>query len=209
MPSGGSWQEEAAESEGVGSPRRLTGVEDSGGSPSVVRMEQVLGRASIRRIGVLTFPIFEFVAGDGTRDEEVLALMGRDGWFRTYFGRGRRVELPDGTPWRVTAVGSGRYVEPRVTAGTGKLATAGSIGKRSYGINGRDYAYHLYPTTTAALRKPTWLLRQHDTYLATLSSRSMEAHHPVPLAAALLCFTLIKYGLPGDGNLGIPKLNWT
>jgi hypothetical protein len=35
----------------------------------------------------------------------------------------------------------------------------------------------------------------------------MFADQPVPLAAALLCFTLIKHGVPGEANL-VPEFRW-
>ncbi len=80
-------------------------------------------------------------------------------------------------------------------------------GNRSYGINGRSFAYNLYPAgRRAGLRR--WSLREHETELGTFESNSMLADHPIPLAAALLCFTLIKYGVPGDANLWVPQSRW-
>lgn len=58
--------------------------------PSVRRMEQVLGAASIRRVGRLRFPVAVFVA-DETSEGRILAKLGRDGWFRVFFGLGRRI----------------------------------------------------------------------------------------------------------------------
>jgi hypothetical protein len=171
-------------------------------------MEHILGSASMRRVGALAFPTFVFVREDGTSEGQVLARLGRDGWFRVFFGRGRRVELPDGTEWRVTATGAGGYIEPVVTCEGGKLAVAGPRGKRSYGVNGPDFAYNFYPTNNVNLPKRTWSLREHDTDLATFRSQSMHADHPVPLAAALLCFTLIKYGVPGEASMWVPKFRW-
>ena len=193
----------------AGCPPRAVTLQARWSRRSIVgQMEHVLGSASIRRIGALTFPTFLFVAENGTSEETVLARLGRDGWFRVFFGRGRRVELSDGTPWRVTAVGVGPHIEPRVMGQGGKLAVAASNGNRSYAINGRDYAYNFYPTSRKVVRKPAWLLREHDTELATFKSHSMHAEHPIPMAAALLCFTLLKYGIPGEASLGIPKFHW-
>lgn len=171
--------------------------------PSVLSMDTVLGTASLRRVGTLFFPTSVFYSEDG----EVLAKLGRDGWFRVFFGRGRRVELPEGTTWRVTALDRGKYLEPRITSKKGKLAVGSSRGDRSYGINGRDYAYVLLPTG-GGLFNTTWELREHDKVLATVGSLQMHAHYPVPLAAALLSFTLIKHGVPGEAKLGIPEFHW-
>ena len=171
-------------------------------------MDHVLGSALLRRVGALAFPTFVLVGDEGASEETILARLGRDGWFRVFFGRGRRVELPDGTKWRLTAVGAGGFISPLVTCEGGKLAMAAPLGSRSYGVNGRDYAYNLYPTRNRDLDKPTWALREHDTDIATFGSRSMYAKHPVPLAAALLCFTLIKYGVPGEANLFVPEFRW-
>lgn len=170
-------------------------------------MEYVLGSASVRHIGGLAFPTAEFVSNGSP--PRVLAQMGRDGWFRVFFGRGRKVELPRGEVWRIRAMGSGRFINPVVTSPSGKLAVATPHGKRSYGINGRDYAYNMYPTGSFGLRRPTWMLREHETELATLSSDAMYADHSVPLAAALLCFTVIKYGVPGEATLTVPELRWS
>jgi len=178
------------------------------GQPIVGEMEHVLGPASIRRIGMLAFPVAVFERQDGTAEAKVLARLGRDGWFRIFFGRGRRVELPDGTAWRLVAVGTGGCIVPIVLCQRGKLAVAAPHGKRSYGINGRDYAYNLYPQGRPGLSHSNWSLREHDTVLATFGLHSMYADHPVPLAAALLCFTLIKYGVPGEADLGVPKFRW-
>ncbi|MDF1594607.1 MAG: hypothetical protein P1T08_00730 [Acidimicrobiia bacterium] len=165
-------------------------------------MEFVLGAASVRRVGVLRFPV-SIVEGE---DGHVLARLGRGGWFKVFFGRGRRVELPDGTAWRVTATGAGSCIVPMVTCSGGKLAVAAPHGKRSYGINGRAYAYNIYPASQAGLRR--WSLREHETELGRFGSHSMYASHPIPLATALLCFTLIRYGVPGDADLGVPGFRW-
>lgn len=171
-------------------------------------MQQVLGSASIRRVGVLGFPISFLVGEDGQSGEKVLARLGRGGWFRVFFGRGRRVELPDGTIWRMTARGIGHYIVPVVTCEAGKLAEAAPRGKRAYGINGRDFAYNLYPDRRVGWLKPTWSLSDHDTELASFGSNSIFADHPIPLAAALLGLTLVKYGVPGEADLGIPRFRW-
>jgi hypothetical protein len=172
-------------------------------------MTYVLGSASMRRTGAVAFPVAVFVGEDGTSDGEAIARLGRDGWFRLFLGRGRRVEVASGEAWRVTGAGSGPYIVPIVTCERGKLAVAAPRGKRSYGITGRDFAYHFYPSDGRGRRGAKWTLREHDVDLATFESQAMHAVSPVPLAAALLGFTLIKYGVAGEADLGIPEFRWS
>jgi len=171
-------------------------------------MEQVLGRASLRRNMLVTFPTHILVHEVGTQQGDVLARLGRDGWFRVFLGKGRKVELPDGTEWRIAAVGAGPYIEPVVTSKTGKLAIASPFGRRSYRLNGRDYAYNLYPSNVSGARKRIWSLREYERDIATFGPSSLVADYPVPLAAALLCFTLIQHGVPGEAHLGILEFRW-
>jgi len=169
-------------------------------------MEQVIGLASIRRVARLSFPTFVFEATEPA--EGMLARLGRDGWFRLYFGRGRRVELRDGTPWRIQAVETAGQLLPIVTCPDGKLAVGASMGARSYGIHGRDFAYSLYRSKPGVLGKSSWILREHETELATFVTGRVLAERPIPLAAALLCFTLMKHGVPSDASPSVPKLHW-
>ena len=171
-------------------------------------MAVVTGAATLQRTGSFTFPVSRFVLEDGTPEGEVLAKLGRQGWFRTFFGPGRRVELTNGESWRIAATEEGPYIVPIVICDRGKLAAGSPQGDRTYVVHGSDFAYNFYPVASFGLRKPTWLLREHERELATFGSSSMYAAHPVPLAVALVCFTLIKYGVPGDADLGIPEFRW-
>ena len=77
-------------------------------SPEIdVAMEahEMRGLAELRRVGRIRFPVFELV-----QDGVVLASMGRAGWFKLFFGRGRRIELADGSRWRLTALGAGGVI---------------------------------------------------------------------------------------------------
>ena len=95
-----------------------------------------------------------------------------------------------------------------VTSPTGKLVVGAPNGRRSYGVNGRDFAFNLYPGGRTDSGEATWQLRNHEVQIATFKKRSMYAAHPVPVAAALMCFTLIRYGVPGGEDLGVPKFHW-
>jgi hypothetical protein len=171
-------------------------------------MVTVSGPASLQRTGALTFPVARFVLEDGTPDGEVLATLGRTGWFRIFFGPGRRVELADGENWRIAATEEGPYIIPVVICDRGRLAAGSPQGDRTYVVHGRDFAYNFYPAPHFGSHAPTWTLREHERVLATFGTRTLHAAHPVPLAVALICFTLIKYGVPGDADLGIPEFRW-
>ena len=171
-------------------------------------MEQILGSASIRRVGWLAFPSFVLEATGGADGATMLARLGRDGWFRLYFGRGRRVELSDGASWRIQSLERTGQLLPIVTCAEGKLAVGASIGNRSYGVYGSDYAFSLYRSKPGAFNKSSWILRQYEDELATFWPGHVHADRPIPLAAALLCFTLVKYGVPADAAPSVPKLHW-
>ncbi len=75
---------------------------------------------------------------------------------------------------------------------------------RSYGINGKDYGYTLIPVQKGGFRTPRmWMLQQHQTEIAVIDDhkRVIDAHKPIPIAAALLAFTLIVHGIPGEADL--------
>lgn len=170
-------------------------------------MYEFLGSAELRRVSLFGFPSSVLVR-TGDPADAAIARLARDGWFRIFFGRGCVIEIPDGSWWRLAAGQQGGCIVPVISSDTGKLAVASPHGNRSYGLNGRDYAYNLYPTEGPRLRQSAWLLRDHDDELAHFGPRRVVAHHPVPLAAVLLSLTLIKYGIPGEANLGIPQFNW-
>jgi hypothetical protein len=167
-------------------------------------MEPITGSASLQRANRFGFPAFELVGGTGA----VHASLGRSGWFRVFFGRGTRIELPDGTRWRLKAAGYGPYLAPLIIGEEGKLVVALPESKRRYGINGRDYAYHFYPED-GRRSSSVWILREHETDLAVFRKNVVDAHLPVAMPAVLLCFTMMKYGIPGEGRFGIPELRWT
>jgi len=171
----------------------------------LMNMPQVIGTASLRRVQAVGFPAFICESSDSGK---VLAEIARIGWFRLLFGRGIRIRLPDGAEWRMSSLGVAGQLVPIVRCDAGKLAVGASVGSRSYGINGRDFAYNLYPETARGIRRHTWHLREHETHLATMTPQSITSDQPVPLAAVLLCFVLIKYGIPGEASFGIPDFRW-
>lgn len=160
----------------------------------------VTGRVSVRRVARAGFPVEELVAGTN-----LIAQLGRDSSLAIFFGRGRRVLLPDNTQWRIKAATSGRHIVPIVKSAAGTVAFSGPLyGKRSYGITGRDYGYSLLPLGRLGLRRPgLWVLRHHESDIASVNDRrrTIDATQPIPIAAALLIFTLVNHGIPGEADL--------
>jgi hypothetical protein len=122
-----------------------------------------------------------------------------------FFGRGRRIRFADMAEWRIRATTSGRHIVPYVTSDAGRLAISGPLyADRSYGINGRDYGYTLIPTGRGGIRRaPLWILQHHETEIARIDDVEgvIDAVAAVPVAAALLAFTLITHGIPGEAKL--------
>ena len=121
-----------------------------------------------------------------------------------FFGRGRRVQLVDGTEWRIKAMTAGPYIVPIIKARTGIVATSGPLGgRRCYGINGKHFGFVLVPLgPIRLLGQVAWLIRRHEDEVATIdAAHVMNANEPVPIAAALMAFTLIDHGIPGEAKL--------
>ena len=159
----------------------------------------VEGPISFRRIDRSGFPTHELDAAG-----RLIAWLGPDGPLRIFFGRGRRVQLVDGTEWRIKATTSGPRIVPIITAPTGLVATSGPVGgRRCYGINGQHFGFVLVPLgRVRLLGEVAWLLRRHEEEVATIdTARVMHTNEPVPIAAVLMAFTLIDHGIPGEAKL--------
>jgi len=163
----------------------------------------IAGTIQLRRCGVGRFPVEELVCND-----EMIAQLGRDSSLWIFFGRGRRVRLADGTEWRIKSTTSGRYIVPLIRSEAGTIAISGPLyAKRSYGINGKDYAYTLISQGATGIRRPAqWSLRRHETEIAVLEDRDriIRTVEPIPIEAALMAFTLMTHGIPGEADL-MPK----
>lgn len=159
----------------------------------------VEGPISLRRISRSGFPTHELIAACRT-----IARLGRDGTLRLFFGRGRRVQLVDGTEWRIKATTAGPYIVPIIKARTGMVATSGPLaGDHCYGINGKHFGYVLVPLGPIRLfGRVDWLMRRHEDEVATIdSARVIHTNEPIPIAAALMAFALIDHGIPGEAKL--------
>jgi len=164
------------------------------------RSRSISGTASLRHVGRWRFPKEELVGTTGT-----IARLGRDGSIRVLLGRGRRVQLADGTEWRIKALESGPFITPVIMSPSGKIAGSGPLhAKRSYGINLKDQSYTLIPLGRVGMRIPRhWALRHHDIDAATIDivTRTVNADEPIPTAAVLMVFALLTHGIPGENDL--------
>ena len=167
----------------------------------------VLGRASVHRVGRWGLTKFELI-----QDGNVLAQLGRTGWFRIYMGPGQWITIADGEQWRVRAIGTRGSLIPAVFDSNGRrIAMAGSS-HGTYGITGRDFACSLYPAEKPSFSRANgWILRQFEDELATITRYplSIEAKVPVHLGAVFLSFILVRHGLPDDSKPGIPSFRWS
>lgn len=127
-------------------------------------------------------------------------------------GRGQRIELGDGAQWKIRAIGTRGSMVPVVfDSSRRKIAMAGSS-HGAYGINGKDFAYALYPGEKPLLgRANTWILRYAEEELATITRHplSIDATVPVHLGAVFISFVLVRHGLPEDSVPGVPAFRWS
>ncbi len=159
----------------------------------------VEGPIFLRRISRSGFPTHDLVAAGST-----IARLGRDGPLRMFFGRGRRVQLVDGTEWRIKATSAGPYIVPIIKARDGVVAFSGPVGGRHcYGINGRSFGLVLVPLgPVRLLGQVAWQMRRHEDEVATIDAdHVMHTNEPVPIPAVLLAFALIDHGIPGEAKL--------
>lgn len=167
---------------------------------------RLVGRADVRRVSRWKFPVYEL-----RQDDEVLARLGRGGWFKTYLGSGQRVDLPNGDRWTVRATGRGGSTLPIIVDSQRRRVTTAGLTHGTYGITGKDFACVLTPKDTTLFgRENKWILRQFEDELAiiTRSPLSVLAAHPVHLGAVLMSFVLVRYGVPEESAPRVPAFHW-
>lgn len=182
---------------------RRSSSSDLPASPTALTLS---GHAALSKVGFLRFPVYE-LAGDGV----VLARLGRPGWWRIFFGRGQRIELPDGTSWRLRSIGLAGAICPVIVDREFRKVAQAAPGPGGYGLNGRDWGYVLSPWERHRFaRANQWILREHEEELAlvTRSPWEITTASPVPLGAAILALTLALYSIPGESDLGVPRFRW-
>ncbi len=168
------------------------------------RHRTIEGSARLSRVGRVGFPVEKLAGEDG-----LLAELGRESSLAMFFGRGRRVRLADGTEWRIKSTTSGRHIVPIITTEEGTIAISGPLhANRSYGINGKDYGFTLIPLGKVGFGGTgRWVLRRFEDQIAVIDQRerNIQADEPIPVAAALMAFTLITHGIPGEGDIIPPR----
>ncbi|MGI9606406.1 MAG: hypothetical protein ACR2P0_09740 [Acidimicrobiales bacterium] len=164
------------------------------------------GTAQLNRVGRIGFPVHQL-----TCDGEVIASLGRAGWIRIFLGRGQRVELADGSRWRIKSIGLHGKISPAIFDDQGRKIALSSLGTNAYGVNGRDFGFELYQLDKRGVsRANRWILRRHDVGVADLTRhpRSIRSHEPIHVGATLLAFTLVRFGILGEFTPRL-KLQWS
>jgi hypothetical protein len=154
----------------------------------------------------LRFPVFELA-----QDGEALALLGRGGFLKIYFGSGQRIELPDGERWRMRAMGARGAICPVIVDSSGRKVAFAGVGNGAYGLNTTGAAAILFPVERRHLSGANrWALGDRTEQIAevTLSPPSIDAHRPVPLGMVFLCFALARYGIPGESTPRLAAGGW-
>lgn len=172
-----------------------------------ISSRQIVGRAHVRRVGR-----FGFRGSELKQSGEVLARIGRAGWLRIYMGPGQKIELADSVRWKIRAVGNRGSMVPVVfDSQRRKIAIAGSS-HETYTINGKDFAYALYPAEKLLFgRANNWVLRHYEDEVATITRHPLSIHATVPvnIGVVLVSFVLVRHGLPEDTVPRIPSLSWS
>jgi len=166
----------------------------------------LVGSARLRRVAPWGFPATALL-----RDGETIALLGRMGWFRIYFGRGQRIELVDGTGWTLTSTTTGGTISPVILDQSGRRVAQAGFRHGTYGLNGRNYAAVLHRADTSGRgRANRWMISDDDGELAivTRSPLSVTTRRPVHLGAVLISFALVRFGLPEESAPVMPSFRW-
>lgn len=165
---------------------------------AVIDTHEMQGRAELRRVGRVRFPVFELV-----QDDAVLASMGRTGWIKVFLGRGQRIELADGSRWRLISLGSGGAVCPAILDDRKRKIALSSVVVGGYGINGKTYGLTLHVGEKHRFgRANRWILRHYEDEIAAVTRHpsAIDTDVPVHLGAVLIAFTLARYGILGESR---------
>jgi len=85
-----------------------------------------------------------------------------------FFGRGQRIELLDGSRWRIKSVGQSGKICPAIFDSEIRRIAVSSLGVGTYGINGRDYGCVIYASAGRRFgRFNDWIIREYEDELAT------------------------------------------
>lgn len=166
----------------------------------------IVGNSRLRRVGAVGFPVWEL-----TNEGEVLARLGRLSWWSIYFGFGVRVEVAGEEPAKLRSYENSGMVNAVLLNGDGQRLSVGSVAVSGYGIHGREFNYLLFPNRRDSLADNDWTLSSTHAELGRLtrSPMTLDALAPVPVEAAIIAFTLLRVGIPGDKKMELPITKWT
>lgn len=187
-----------------GAPRTICRVSED---QKLLSSKLIVGEASVRRVGAVRFPVWDLVI-----DGKTLARLGRMSWWSIYFGFGQKVQLVDGSQWRIRSVESNGMISALVVNSAGLKVALGSIGSSGYLIVGKDFSYKLLPLRSNAILLPNeWILSSDDAICARVQRHPMRitALAPVPVSAAVIAMALLRVGIPGDKKMSYSSVNWT
>lgn len=185
--------------------RRASMVVMEAGPDVSIDSHEMVGRAEVRRVGRVRFPVYELVQGDVT-----LASMGRTGWIKVFMGRGQRIELADTSEWRLKSLGSGGAVAPAIFDADKRKIAVSSVAVGGYGINGKTFGFMFYRGEKKRFsRANRWILRHYEDEVAVVARypAAIDASDPVHLGAVLLAFALVRHGILGESRPRL-KLGW-
>lgn len=175
-------------------------------SHAMLGSKLMVGEAWLRRVGAFRFPVWDLV-----NEEETLARLGRISWWSIYFGFGQKVQLGDGSVWKVRSVESNGMVSALVVNSAGLKVALGSTGASGYLIVGKDFSYKLIPLRSHTIMTPNeWILSSGDAICARLQRHPLRitALAPIPVAAAVISIALVRVGIPGDKKMAFSSVSW-
>jgi hypothetical protein len=176
------------------------------GPEVTIDSHEMLGRAEVRRVGRVRFPVYELVQGD-----VILASMARTSWIKVFIGRGQRIKLADGSEWRLKSLGRAGAVCPAILDADKRKIAVSSVAVGGYGINGKAFGFMFYRGERMRFsRANRWILRRYEDEIAIMVRypAAVVASEPVHLGAVLLAFSLVRYGIVGESRPRL-KFQWT
>lgn len=168
----------------------------------------VAGTFAVRRAHLLRFPAYILSVAPGFE-----VGLARYSVLNTYFfGPGQKVALPGGKRWRLTSIPRGPSLAAVVVNEEGRrlaMAAPGAVAGK-YGLNGRDWACTMDPAEARLGRARAWDLCAGEEILARFTRRPFGGSCAVslPLPAVLLGLLLVRFGIPGENELRMPRLDW-
>lgn len=168
-------------------------------------MSDITGFHRVERDARFGFPWSRLVAPSGT----VVAELGRISALNIFLGRGQRVELTDGTRWRVKARGWQRFVCPMVVDGEDRPLAISAPGP-GYAITCRDRGFELAPAEARPGRPRRWELIEFGDPVALVHRNPyhVDVLTEVPLFVVVLAIALSAVGVMGEKDLAPTFRGW-